>query len=233
MTGRHCSEILPIVLAAAASSIFDQRPTSGNVRLAGFSDITDITETLKELTGIIQGINSFLSGVTFISETIGFGTILLFLAVLVFSAGYSAMGVPKGKASFFSSLVTADALWVSWKMSFNAPLSDYLLPMLKSNLIVLCPLIIAVLIARAAPALHGKARALASALFRKKNQIGQREAAALCEECQDRSARLNRALLEDILATNKPGGAVSLSPETKKCVEAFREALGKIDTAAK
>jgi hypothetical protein len=199
------------------------------MRLAG---LTDITESVKELTDVIQGINSFLSGISFISETIGFGTILLFLAVIVFSAGYSALGMAKGKITFFSSLATADAIWVFWNVSLNDPLSHYWYPLIRSNLIVLCPLVVASLISRAAPGLLVRAGKIIPSLFHSRKQIGRREAAALYDECQARGARLNRALGEDILSASASGGTVGLSPETRKSAEALRETLDKIETAA-
>ncbi len=230
MKNRHCVETLPILLAVASSSLFGHRPASEQLRLAG---LTDITESVKDLTDVIKGINAFLSGVSFISETIGFGTILLFLAVIVFSAGYSALGMARGKITFFSSLLTADALWVFWKASLNEPLSENLYSIIRSNLIVLCPPVIAVLLSRAAPGLLGKTGRIISSLFSGKKQLGQREAAALCDECQARSAMLNRALLEDILAAPVSGGPVNLSPETRRSAEALRETLDKINTTAK
>ncbi len=228
MIKRCSADITPLLLAAVVAAP-GQRPAPGAASLAG---LTDITESLQELTDAVRGIHSFLAGVSFISETIGFGTILLFLAVIVFSAGYSALGLPKGKASFFSSLITADALWVLWNVSFNAPPAEYIISMIRSNLIVLCPLAVVAVITRAAPPLAVRIRSGVRSLFGRRREIGAREAAALSGECQARSARLNRAVMEDILASGGTGDAVSLSAETRKSAEELREALDEFDAAA-
>jgi len=219
------------MLAAAASPAPGQRTGSGNPRLAALADMTDIAASLKELSDILQGIHSFLSGVTFISQTIGFGTIVLFMAVLLFSAGYSALGMPRGKSSFLSALVTADVIWAAWKVSLNAPLSDCLVPMIKANLIVLCPLIIAAAMSRAFPAAGRMFGAALSSLFKRKKRIDARGAAGLFGEYRERSARLDKAMLEDIIAAGREVKSVSLSTETRKCAEELRDTLAKIDAA--
>ncbi len=231
MTGRHRADILTIVLAAAVPPMTGQRPTAGNPGLAALADMTDITGSLKELSNVIQGINSFLSGVTIISQTIGFGTILLFVAVLLFSAGYSAMGMPKGKAAFLSSLVTADALWAAWNVSLNTALSDYLAPMIKSNLIVLCPLIIVAVMSRAFPAAGRMIGSALSSLIGRKQKISAGTAADLFGEYRERCARLDRAVLEDIIAAGGGGKPVNLSPETRTRAEELRETLAKMEAA--
>ncbi len=231
MTGRHRVDILPTVLLAAVLPVLGQCPVSSNSRLAALADLTGFAGSLKELSDVIQGINSFLSGVTFISQTIGFGAILLFIAVLLFSIGFSAMGVPRGKASFLSSLITADVIWAAWKVSFNTPLSDYLGTMVRSNLIVLCPLIIAAVISRLFPASARKTGTALSSLIKRKKKTVARGAVDLFREYRDRCARLDRAILEDIIAAGGAGNPVSLSPETRKSVEELRETLTKIDEA--
>lgn len=231
MAGRLRADILTIVLAAAAPPVTGQRPVAGNSRLAALADMTDIAGSLKELSDILQGIHAFLSGVTFISQTIGFGTIVLFMAVLLFSAGYSALGMPRGKASFLSALVTADVIWAAWKAGLNAPLSDSLVPMIKANLIVLCPLIIAAAMSRAFPAAGRMFGAALSSLIKRKKRIGARGAAGLFGEYRERCARLDRVLLEDIIAAGRDAKYVSLSPETRKSAEELRETLARMDEA--
>ncbi|MBP7738871.1 MAG: hypothetical protein KA369_23070 [Spirochaetes bacterium] len=230
MTRTCCAEIALIVQAVQALPDSYKAPAAGKMCLAGIADISD---TLRELTDVMQGIHNVISGFTFISDTIGFGTILLFIAVIVLSAGYSALGMPRGKASFFSSLATADALWIFWKASFSTPPSEYLFSVVRANLIVLCPLIIAAIVSWAAPSLQKKISSRMSSLFRKNKSMGPSEAAALIDEYQERGARLNRAFLDDILASGEAGGAVSLSGETLKRLEELGDTLKKIDAASR
>jgi len=230
MARTRCAEIALIVQAVRALSGGGQSPAAGKTCLAGIADISD---TLRELNDVMQGIHNVISGFSFISDTIGFGTILLLIAVIVLSAGYSALGMARGKASFISSLATADALWIFWKVSFNTPTSEYLFSIVRANLIVLCPLIIVAIVSRAAPSLLKRICVRVSSLFRKNKTMGPSEAAALFNEYQERGARLNRAFLDDILASGGTGRPVGLSGETRKRMEELGGTLEKIEAASK
>jgi hypothetical protein len=224
----YCAEAALIAHAVYTLPGVGHSAAPGKIRLAGVADITD---TLRELADVMQGIHNVISGFSFISDTIGFGTILLLIAVLVLSAGYSALGMTRGKATFLSALATADALWIFWKVSFNTPPAEYLFSIVRANLIVLCPVIIAAIISRTAPSLLKRISVRVSSIIHNKKTMGAPEAAALFDEYQERGARLNRAFLDDILASGGAGGPVSLSGETRKSLEELRETLDKIDAA--
>lgn len=219
------TSLLASLMAFQASG--GMRPDRGVIH-AGLAEMTD---SLREVADAMQGIHTVLSGFSFISQTIGFGTILLFVAVIVFSAGYAAVGVPRGKPSFFLSLVTADALWFFWKMSSNTPVSEYCSSMVKANLIVLCPLVMVAIISRAFPIMLLKIRTRVPSSLRGKRIIGADTAAALCGECQTRSAQLSRAFTEDILASGRTGAPVRISAATRESTQLLRETLEKIDRA--
>ncbi len=229
MARPRCAEIVLIAEAVRALPGGGHSPAAGKTCLAGIADISD---TLRELTDVMQGIHNVLSGFSFISDTIGFGTIVLFIVVIILSAGYSALGMARGKASFLSSLVTADALWIFWKISFNIPPSDYLFSIARANLIVLCPLIIVAIISRAAPRLRKKINLSLSNHMDNKKTMGAPGAAALLEEYQERGARLNRSFLDDILASGGTGDPTRLSVETRKRLEELRDTLDRIDAAS-
>jgi hypothetical protein len=191
-------------------------------------NLADITDALKKISDFLQGVNSFLSGISFISETIGFGAILLCITVIVFSAGYSAVGVPRGKASFFASLITADIIWVTWKLSFNAPVADYIFSLVKSNLIVLSPFAMVVILGRLAPSLFPKIRRKFSPLFRKKRHLETNEFHQLYNEYQALNSGLNRSMMEDIMAS-RDNNRVNLSPETRLNIDKLKHTLEKLD----
>lgn len=219
-----CAEIALMVQAVRALPGGGQSPAAGKTCLAGIADISD---TLRELNDVMQGMHNVISGFSFISDTIGFGTILLLIAVIVLSAGYSALGMARGKASFLSSLATADALWIFWKVSFNTPPSEYLFSIVRANLIVLSPLIIVAIVSRAAPRLRQKINVSLGSLMKNKKSMEASEAAALFEEFRERETRLNHAFQDDILASGGAGEPV------RKSMEELRDTLEKIDAASK
>jgi hypothetical protein len=191
--------------------------------------LADITDALQKISDFMQGINSFLAGIAFISETIGFGTVLLCIAVIVLSAGYSAVGLPKGKASFLAALITADSIWVMWEISFKAPAADCIFPLVRSNLIVLSPLAAVAILKRLAPSLVPKIKRIFPSLPRKKKHMDTHAFLSLYDEYQAQSAGLNRSMLDDILAA-RDGNRVSLSTETRMNIHKMKRTLEKFDS---
>jgi hypothetical protein len=199
-------------------------------RLAG---ISDISETLQEISNVLKGIYSFissLSSIPLLSTTIGFDTILLFIGIVVFTAGFSAIGVPKGKFSFLASLVTADALWVLWKESMKAEFPGYLAPILKSNLIVLTPFILVMIFSAAFPHLWMKFKRSITSLFHRKTAFNKKDFLALYDEYQERSTELNRLIVSDMLASGA-SEKTSLSQEAVKSIEDLKSTLEKFSSS--
>src|SRR5208337_2441949 len=115
-----------------------------------------------------------LSNISIISNVIGLETVLLFVAVIVFSTGLSALGVPKGRLAFLVSLCTADCLWILWKASMKAALPDYLPQILKSNLVVLSPFLAVSVLAAVVPLLWGKVKRRVFPLLRRKHSLDKK-----------------------------------------------------------
>ena len=189
----------------------------------------DIFGQLGEIVEIVRGVHSFLSGIAIISETIGFATVLLFLGVIVFSAGFTAVGVPKGIPSFIVSLVTADILWVLWNIAIKASPGECVAAMIRSNIIIIAPAVIAAVAARGAARLR---RSLGG-LVRPRALLDGEQAASLLREYQERSSRLSSALAEDIIFARK-GDGVRLTGKTLdqagklgETIEKIRERSGK------
>lgn len=218
-----------ILLLAVLSFTTKQFFPATGVRQAGIGEMAD---TLKEISDLLQGFRSFLSGITLVSETIGFGTILLIIAVIIFSAGFSAMGVPRGAPSFFTSLVTADALWILWKTSFNAGFPEYSAAFIKSNLIVLSPLILSAAAVRLFPPATRRLRSIARLLFHRKRDFGKQTLMSLRDEFTAGSAALDRSLVMDMLCTEERT-PVTLSAETLKHIRGLKTTLSRIDTTEK
>ena len=218
-----------LLLFTAVSAATGALHSSAGVRCAGIADIAD---TVKELSDLLQGIRAFLSGMALISETIGFSTILLIIAVIVFSAGFSAIGVPRGAPSFFASLITADALWILWKIGFNTGFSEYSAAMIKSNLIVLSPLMLAAAAVRLFPPAARRLRNRAASIFRRKRVYSRRTLLLLRDEFQAGSAAVDRSLVVDLLGSGERD-AVALSSETLERIESLKAALSRVEAAGK
>jgi len=110
----------------------------------------EIVDTYKQIKTTFDGLSRFLdniySFISAISNLLGYRAIALFFAIAFTSAGLSAIGFPKGKTSFFISMIIINILWFTWNTSFEI---DYLYTigtMLKTNSIILFPYILFLII---------------------------------------------------------------------------------------
>ncbi len=101
-----------------------------------------VTDIIKDVHRFLEGWNTFFSRLSAVTSLVGFKTILLFLAVLVISSGLSAIGIPRGKFSFFSALLITDMVWIAFKDSFNPGSLDYLGPIIRANLTLAVPMLL-------------------------------------------------------------------------------------------
>lgn len=187
----------------------------------------DIFDQASEIIDIIRGVHSFLSGIALISETIGFATVLLFLAVILFSAGLTAVGVPKGAPSFIASLLMADLIWVLWSVSLKASPGEIAVALFRSNLILAAPAVVIAIAARTAAPAVARLRRVLAGLFTHTAILDAEEAAALFREYQERSSRLSSSLAGDIASSPGKDGA-PISGETAKRAGELGEILERI-----
>lgn len=101
-----------------------------------------VTDIIKDVHRFMEGWNTFFSRLSAVTSLVGFKTVLLFLAVLVISSGLSAIGIPRGKVSFFSALFITDIVWIAFKDSFNPGTLDYLGPIIRANLTLSIPVLL-------------------------------------------------------------------------------------------
>ena len=205
----------------------NSRGSFAGARLAG---ISDLSESLREISDILKGLRSFiesLSSISIVSNIIGLETFLLFVSVVVLSIVFSALGVPKGRFSFLLSLVTADSLWILWKASMKAGFPGYLIPIIKSNLVVLSPFLIVTILGAAFPLLWTKSKRALSSLIRTKRTMDRKKLLALYDEYQMQSSALAHAVSE-ILATEGAERA-TLSRELQRSIEDVKSTLAKFN----
>jgi hypothetical protein len=110
----------------------------------------EIVDTYNQIKTTFDGLSRFLDNIysfmSAISNLLGYRAIALFFAIAFTSAGLSAIGFPKGKTSFFISMIIINILWFTWNTSFEI---DYLYTigtMLKTNGIILFPYILFLII---------------------------------------------------------------------------------------
>jgi hypothetical protein len=212
------------ITAALLFSLVDPPHQGAGVRLSALSDVT---RALKDISDALDGIRSFLSGIAFISKTIGYETILLFIFIIIFSIGFSSIGVPRGKASFLVSLAAVDALWVLWKASVNARFADFFPQMLKSNLIVLSPLIVVAILARVFPLLLASLKNAVLSPFRRMRAFSRKRLAGLHQEFRARSEALDGLIRSDMAGADDE--KITLSTVTVQMIEELKSTLTKIN----
>ena len=109
------------------------------VQFAGI--VSSLSETKDSIEGLVRFIDTVAAALKTIADMIGFKAVLLFLAILVISGGLTFIGIPRGKTSFFISLIIADLTWLAFEKSLNPQTYGFLITMLHTNVIVLIPFI--------------------------------------------------------------------------------------------
>jgi len=217
-----------VLASGLLSYAIDRRLPFKGARLAG---ISEITESLQNISDMLKGIQSFfssLSNISIISNVIGLETVLLFVAVIVFSTGLSALGVPKGRLAFLVSLCTADCLWILWKASMKAALPDYLPQILKSNLVVLSPFLAVSVLAAVVPLLWGKVKRRVFPLLRRKHSLDKKALLVVYDEYLAQNALFHRQVSSQLLGSGE-SERITLSGETIKTIEDLKATLLKFN----
>ncbi|MFW5860605.1 MAG: hypothetical protein ACOCWZ_00025 [Spirochaetota bacterium] len=123
---------------------------TGNMNM-GIS-LCGFTDTLRDIKDAISGFSHFIQQITRIVETIsdivGIQVLLLLFFVSIIASGLAAIGVPRGKMSFFLSLILNDCLWVLWNTSFHPHSYAFIYDIARTNLILLSPYLLLLLVRR-------------------------------------------------------------------------------------
>ncbi len=189
--------------------------------------ITDrLVETKEALEGFMRFVNSIASFFEKVANLAGVKVILLFIATLLFSALFSFIGIPKGKLTFILGLITVNALWYTWGESFKSPPATE--TMLKTNGILIAPILAYIIImrtipplfARAASWMYRKAPRFRRHLFRKENMI------EFLRRYQKAGSEFEQSLLEDIL--NAPDEMITFSDSTLKSLKEIEDMMKRI-----
>lgn len=162
------------------------------------STLESIERTFADVKDSLDGIQRFASGIAAvwraISAVIDPRALALLAAVLIVSAGFSALGVPKGRTCFLVSLVFVNALWLLWGRSMNPDSIAFIPGMIKINIYLLLPYFLIVISAHFLPIIIRRAvRAFGRGLDREEAQL-------LVERFDDESARARESIVRDLSA---------------------------------
>ena len=181
-----------------------------------------IVSELNEIKDFFQSFTDFISTILSIIGIAGFQTLVLLFIVMVLSSGFAALGIPRGKVSFFISLTAADIFWIIWESSFKDLSLTFLLRFCRANIILLSPYIIISIIRWKFPAAGRRIRAFMRNVLSgggKKN-INAETARSIIEQ----STGLQNSLINDILK-ERGTGEIKISDNTRKEYAALKKTL--------
>ncbi len=193
---------------------------------SSFSEIQNSIEQTKEFLASVERFVSTLSTVvTAVTSVVGSKTILLLLLVILISSGFRTLGMGAGLFSFLLSLFIADSLWFLWGKSVQTGLLSNLVTILKTNLIILAPVILYFLYKKYSVDIRNLIKRAVFRNFRSPMSLYEAEQMVLLLE--HGSQDLIKKIGEDI----KKGGkekSLRISDESYRSLENMKHLLAKI-----
>jgi len=220
--------LLPSIIILFTLAAHPCAPRASGVAAADLGSLSSTLERIEQgFTGIKEaydGFQRFTSGVAAVWRAlyavIDPRALGLLTAVLIVSAGFSALGVPKGRLCFLVSLASVDALWLLWGRSMNPNSFAFLSGIIKANLYLLLPYFFIVISARFLPIIIRRAfQGFGGGLNRE-------EARLLMERFEDESARARDAIARDIAGSE--GNRVRLSSASRSRLTELSRVIKKI-----
>lgn len=190
--------------------------------------MSGIADTLRNAKEAITGLARFVEHITHIADTIsgiiGIQVLLLLIVISIIASGLAAVGIPRGKISFFFSLVLADFLWILWSVSFSPGSYAFIYSIAKTNLILLSPYILILIIKRYWPNI----RSLTLSMKRRlrgysPGTLAAREFMDWKQQYQSRHNTLLSSLDSDLYRGKD--GIVEISEETIKALDHIKESI--------
>ncbi len=202
------------------------------ISLCGFTDtlrdikdaISGFSNTLRDIKDAISGFSHFIQQITRIVETIsdivGIQVLILLIVVSIIASGLAAIGIPRGKMSFFLSLIFTDCLWALWSTSFDPGSYAFIYDITKTNLILLSPYLLLLLVKRYWPDIKrfcGKLRN--KILSRPPDVVTIKEFFQWKKQYQSLNVSLLESLDNDLAA--KENDSVTISKETIRLLDSL------------
>lgn len=192
------------------------------------SSINEIQESIQETKELFTSINKFFSSISSavktVSSLVGGTTLILLFFILIISSGLGAIGIPKGKITFFSALIIADILWLVWGNSTGAGLTGYFLLIAKTNAVILSPFILYLILKKYSPYIQQRLRKMLP--FPAGKSLHIKEAQFLTERFSDESLSLIKNISGDI-AAGRVNGKIFLSDASRNSLVSIKNLLEK------
>lgn len=185
---------------------------------------TNAASAYNDTKDFISGLKLFFEKLSTIASLIGFKTIVLLIAVLFISSGLSAIGVPKGRFSFFLSLAVADAIWILWKSSFGESASYW--PIVQSTLILSLPFLLILLIKKAVPKIRPRLKNVFARFTKQDIQIKRGEIRLLLRQFLEKSTELHNNIQENM---DNDTASLGLSAITSREISEIKKILDSIE----
>ena len=230
-----------VLLSVCLLSLIDSS-NHHNIRYTGIASAFD--DASEAYAGLGRFFGTIKSAMDPITGILGIKIIILFLGALFIGTGLAFLGLPKGRASFLTSLVIANFIWFTWVKSFNPEefnYTDQFLSMLKADLILLHPFIFIFILKRIpffSQKVIPRVRTLIIRAFVNKRALNNKEILSMSENFQEASMKFQQSLVKDILEQRGneeivlSGDTMNLGKEVEKVLKGLREGWIPGDRAA-
>lgn len=219
--------IFSILLAPALSTAQWHSGISGPFEKisTGINEIKDsINETKELFVPINKFITTIASPIKKISSLVGGSTLIMLLFILIISSGLSALGIPKGRFTFFTALIIADSLWLAWGHSINTDMLFYFFKIAKTNAILLSPLFLYIIVKKYFSSfLKGLTVKIP---FKSEKGMHIKEAEFLNERFSDESLIFIKKFSRD-MEGKEINGKIFLSDESRNSINNIKKLLEK------
>jgi hypothetical protein len=199
------------------------------VLLSACSSETSITSEIstyyKSIQDFLSGVNKFFSAMYYVTSLVGFKPIALLIAVFILSSGLSSIGIPKGRAAFFTSLVIADTIWILWKYSFDSPAEEYW-TIVKSTFVLLIPFLFLLILKKLAPVLIAFLKKLRPRSRGHEVKFTRREINSLSRQLLEKNVELHNQIQTNM---DEDETATGINSETKKRITEIKKLLDLLE----
>ncbi len=220
MTGRMAVSFCLLVLLVSTAS-FNH---AGAFSLDSVKEtVTEIQELYRNMQETYQGLRRFVETIHSLTSLAGFSTVVLFIMTLLVSSGLASAGIPRGPASFLTALIIVDIVWFIFKQSMSGMAIPPMDGMIRSNLIVITPMLMVILGQRFLPPLF-------SALVRRATDRtwSRKTFYREVDNLDTLHHRMRASLLEDMRRGNDR--SVPLSRESRRFARELMKSLDRVLT---
>ena len=217
--------ILSVMLTISISGFItnDIMPGEPSFQQAGFGEALDQLKTSLERTE--QFITKIYNTIKAITSFAGLKTIIVLILTFILASGIGTTGIARGKNNFILSLLVIDLLWYFWFGVFYDEKKELIQDMIKSNLLILSPFLLIILLKYLMPPVYRFARS-----FNRKNVHTKRFCLKHWNEFNTESSNFITNYNNDI---HEAGKNVILSADTARSIKKLMILLKELGSKEK